>query len=283
MKYYAIRGFFKTQPIIIVRVDEKQEEVTGVYTLSGNELSEYTELKGISVNAVTQVPELEECLITDKKNKKLIEQKLEHIYNGILERISSPEIKYILPEISGDVQKQIEDTIEFIKTEGLSIEQKIEIKKSEQSEIEKQLRQIHKNSKNDLSKLTILSIIGVLIVMLSTGNYIEKLPNLVQFISSAIIAATPIIISTEYVRSRERKQTKELIKQHDLNESYIDKYEIELSITYETPELKQEKETYMSREKLITELLEIKKALTQSAEEEQTQIQYIRVRTKVKK
>lgn len=224
-KYYHIRSFFKNDPITIIELNEEAETMLSVYSLMSGEITKYDIVGDLFISQIKQIPELEQCLVTDEKNKELINEKLVSIYNVIKKKIRNPKNVYYLPRQETEtIEKQIEDAIEFIKTKGLSLKEKIDYKKQELLAIALELKKIKKRNRKILSKYCILSIITALITVFSIKELIEELPYLLQVLSSAMIPSSLFIISNIYVQNKDRKESQSLLEQYDLEKSYLEKY-----------------------------------------------------------
>ena len=224
-KYYAIRGFLKNDPIIIVKLNEETQTINSVFLLNGNTLSRHEITNQIFVNEITQIPELEEYLLVDKKNRDRILEKLESIYNRLQKKIGETAETYALTKKEySNVEDQILDAIEFLKTKGMTLSEKIDYKKFELLDIENKLKTIHEKKKIRLSKSCIVSIVIAIVTVFSIRELIEKLPYILQVLSSTLIATTPFVISTLYVQNKEKDESKTLIEQYDLAESYLKQY-----------------------------------------------------------
>ena len=290
-KYYHIRGFFKNDPIIIIELNAKTQTINSVFSLNENTLSRHEITNQIFVNEITPIPELEECLLVDRKNEDRILEKLESIYNGLKKKMGKTIKTYTLTEKEySNVEDQIEDAIEFIKTKGLSLKEKIEYKKQELLAIALELQKIKKTNKKILSKYCILSIITALITVFSIKELIEELPYLLQVLSSTLIATTPFVISTLCVQNKGKEESKTLIEQYGLAQSYLKQYEKELNNLsmshdkieqqkFKTKSNDKEKTTTLSPERKKIYLEFIKEELEKMQQEYESQKKYQQVLT----
>lgn len=245
-KYYIIRSFEDNKPILIIKVES--EDVKSVYTLDHNEIIEWNFNGNIFVNQVNQIPNLEECLVNDKKNRDRAKAKLEHIYKCVKDRLTCSKRIYYMPhQESSNIDKQIEDAIEFLKTKGLKLNEKIDLKKLEHAELENELKKIQNNNRDKASRLGILSMICVLTIMHFLSDFIDSLPFTLEVIISASVAAVPVFLTVEHELNKKKKQMEKIEQQISLAQSYLKKYKDEKEkkltntptvCTYEIPDLK---------------------------------------------